>query len=439
MAAPKPDNSTTVEQELTRRFLLDHPWDAARALGQMDVRDAVPSLAAQSAPVLAPVLGFMVPNGAAEVLQALPAELGSEVLAGLPPNQAVKILAQFSDGELERRLDALDPAIARDLRDLMSYPPESAGRMMDARIVPFRASMRAGEALDVLRRHKMKTARSLYLIDDDNVLDGRVLLQDVATADPATLLADLAQPVVATVTPVSPQEEVSELLDRHRMFDLPVIDLDGRLQGVVMHASLVQAVQEDATVDIQTMVGASKDERALSSAIFAVRKRMPWLQINLLTAFAAAAVVGLFESTIATYTALAVLLPVVAGQSGNAGAQALAVTMRGLALREITVRHWFAVTRKEVQVGLINGLGIAVTCGIGVFIWSGSLGLVLVIALSMVLAMIAAGFAGAVVPIALRRLGQDPATSSSIILTTVTDIAGFFSFLGIATLLSALL
>lgn len=428
-----------VEQELTRRFLLDHPFDAARAIEQIDTKEAAAALAGQPAIVVAPVMGFMVPGGAAEVLRALPDDLAGEVLTDLPPNEAVKILAQFEDEELETRLDSLDDPIAKELRSLMSYPEESAGRMMDARVVPFRGSMTAGEALDVLRKQKMRTARSLYLIDEDNVLDGRALLQDVATADPKTRLSDIAQPVAATVTAISPQEEVSDLLDRHRMLDLPVVDLDGRLQGVVVHSSLVQAVQEDATADMQTMVGASKDERALSNAMFAVKKRMPWLQINLLTAFAAAAVVGLFESTIAKYTALAVLLPVVAGQSGNAGAQALAVTMRGLALREITVRHWFAVTRKEVQVGLINGLGIAVTCGIGVFVWSGSVGLVLVIALSMVLAMIAAGFAGAVVPIALRRLGQDPATSSSIILTTVTDIAGFFSFLGIATMLSALL
>ena len=207
------------------------------------------------------------------------------------------------------------------------------------------------------------------------------------------------------------------------------------LLGVIVHASLIQTAQEDSASDIQAMVGVSREERALSSPLFAVKKRMPWLQINLLTAFLAASVVGLFENTIAQFTALAILLPVVAGQSGNAGAQALAVTMRGLALREITIRHWLIVMFKEVRVGFLNGLCIALTCGLGVYVWSGSLGLVAVICLSMVLAMVAAGFAGAVVPIALVRLGQDPAQSSSIILTTVTDVAGFFSFLGIATLL----
>ncbi len=198
-------------------------------------------------------------------------------------------------------------------------------------------------------------------------------------------------------------------------------------------------MQQETTLDILTMVGASRDERALSPATFAVGKRLPWLQINLLTAFLAASVVGLFESTIAKYTALAVLLPVVAGQSGNAGAQALAVTMRGLVLREVSLRHWPRVVFKELNVGLLNGLAVAATTALGVYFWSQSLGLVLVISAAMVISMVAAGFAGALVPITLQRFGQDPALSSSIILTTVTDVVGFFSFLGIPTLFSTLL
>ncbi|HLF12967.1 MAG TPA: magnesium transporter, partial [Gammaproteobacteria bacterium] len=139
---------------------------------------------------------------------------------------------------------------------------------------------------------------------------------------------------------------------------LPVIDIHGRLIGAIRHDALLKTLEEAASVDIQMMVGAGREERALSPPQFAVRKRLPWLQINLATAFLAAAVVGLFESTIAQFTALAVLLPVVAGQSGNAGAQALAVTMRGLALREISTRHWFRVLFKEMNVGIVNGIAI---------------------------------------------------------------------------------
>ena len=207
--------------------------------------------------------------------------------------------------------------------------------------------------------------------------------------------------------------------------------------GVVRYQRLFDAIESVATAGMQKMVGASADERALSTAMFSVKRRLPWLHINLLTAFLAAAVVGVFESLIAQFTALAVLLPVVAGQSGNAGSQALAVTMRGLALREIGIREWRQVLAKEVVVGLVDGAALAVTCGLSVFVWSQSIGLAIVIAVAMVMSMVAAGISGALVPIILTRVGQDPATASSIILTTVTDVAGFISFLGTATLLAS--
>jgi len=196
---------------------------------------------------------------------------------------------------------------------------------------------------------------------------------------------------------------------------------------------------EESSMSMQTMVGVSKNERALSSAVFATGKRMPWLQVNLATAFLAASVVGLFEDTISRFTALAILLPVVAGQSGNTGAQALAVTLRGLALKEIYPRMWARIIGKEFKVGLLNGLSVALTTGLGVYIWSKSIGLTVVIMTSMVLSMVIASVAGALIPISLTVVGQDPAQSSSIFLTTITDVAGFFSFLGIATLLMHML
>jgi len=190
---------------------------------------------------------------------------------------------------------------------------------------------------------------------------------------------------------------------------------------------------------LQTMVGANKDERALSPVWFSVRKRLPWLQLNLVTAFIAASVVGLFESTIAKFTALAVLLPIVAGQSGNTGAQSLAVVIRGLALRDIRPSEWLRVSGKEVYVAFLNGLAVAMTACLAVALWSKSLGLTIVIGVSMVISMVIAGLSGAIIPITLKAMKQDPAQSSSIVLTTVTDVVGFFSFLGLAALFSGFL
>lgn len=430
-------NAAKVIEALNRRFLLEHPAEATWHIEALPLEEVASVLAEQPVHVLVPVWRRLAPNVGAALLDHVPEAMVRGLLGELLPNEAIRLLGLMEEPQRERYLALLEPDIRNELLALMVYPEDSAGRLMDTRVTAFRESMTVGDALDSLRRARAKTTRSLFLIDDENKLTAKVGIQDVAVADPDQRLESLAQAVSAVVNPLAPQKEVAETLERFKLADLPVVDVQGVLLGVVYHANLVQAMQEDATASIQTMVGASKDERALSTPLFAVRKRLPWLQINLLTAFLAASVVGIFEDTIARFTALAVLLPVVAGQSGNAGAQALAVTMRGLALREISIRHWLAVTVKEVSVGFLNGLAVAFTCGIGVLVWSGSVGLVFVIAVSMILAMIAAGFAGAVVPIVLTRLGQDPAQSSSIILTTVTDIAGFFSFLGIATLLAS--
>ena len=425
--------------ELNRAYLRDFPLGAAKQLEAMSPTEAAQALAEQPVDAIGPLFEAMAPDVAAGVLDQLAESQSSAALAAVSPNTALTILGQFDEAERQRHLATLEPGLQRELQELMVYPDDSAGRLMETRISTFRPEMTVAQALERLRRSKLRGLQSVFLVDDAQRLAARVAVHELAIAEPGQYLRDIAEPVNLVVQAIAPSDEVVEMLERSRLPAIPVTDFEGRLLGVVRYTSLIRAMQEVASDDLQTMVGASKDERALSKAMFAVRKRQPWLQVNLLTAFLAAAVVGLFENTIAQVTALAVLLPVVAGQSGNAGAQALAVTMRGLALREITLRDWARVTAKEVQVGFVNGVSIAVTCGLGVYFWSGSLGLVAVIAMSMVLAMVAAGFAGAVVPIILKRLGQDPAQSSSIVLTTVTDVAGFFSFLGIATLLMSML
>ncbi len=424
---------------LDRRFLLDFPVDAAMRLERMTGERAARHLQAQPADVVAPVWDRLSPASAVEIFRHLPQAGALALLVEMLATDAARLIGALDPPERERWVEQLPEAVRAEVSDVMRYPENSAGRLMDTAATSMRETATVAEAIELLRASARRHARSLFVADDAARLTGAVPLASLVVARPTQPLREIARPVSAAVRPNDPQEDVVDLLEKHSLAELAVVDLDGRLLGAISHDALVQAVQDDASADIQAMVGASRDERALSPALFAVRKRLPWLQINLLTAFLAAAVVGLFESTIAQFTALAVLLPVVAGQSGNAGAQALAVTMRGLVLNEISLRQWPRVAIKEVGAGFLNGLAIAATCGLGVYLWSRSFGMVLVICLSMVLAMVIAGLAGAVVPILLRRFGQDPAQSSSIILTTVTDIAGFMSFLGIATLLSALL
>ena len=424
---------------LTQRFLLDFPGEAARELESMPADEAAALLAPHVPRAVVRAWEALAADFARAVLEYLPAELSRRVLAEAEPAASAAVLMLLEPEARDRLLEHLDKEVARELRALASYPQDSAGRLMDARIIPLRVGMTVGEAIERLRSVHRRGLRELYVVDDAGHLAGRVELQDLALAEREQPLAEVMHGVPAVVRDLDPREEVVEILQREPISVLPVVNQEGRLLGVIRQGKLMAAVEEEASVDIQTMVGASPDERALSRPLFAVRKRLPWLQVNLFTAFLAAAVVGVFESTIAQFTALAVLLPVVAGQSGNAGAQALAVTMRGLVLREISLRHWPKMVWKESAVGVVNGIAVAATAGLGVYVWSGQAGLVWVICLAMVVSMVAAGLAGALVPILLHRFGQDPATASSIILTTVTDVVGFFSFLGIATLFAGML
>jgi magnesium transporter len=424
---------------LNQRYLLDFPHEAARRLEAMPAEDIGELMAAQPQHAVVLAWAALTPDVGRAVLECVPDALARYLLAEAEPAASAAVLAQFDAPERSRRLAALESQVASELRELLQYPDGLAGRLMDPNVSPLRAGMSVAGALARLRMLKRGGLRELFVVDDEGRLTGRVEIHDLAVTDPARPLSQITRPLWAAVQDLDAREDVVFVLQQHPITELPVVNHDGRFVGAIRQAALMSAVEQETSADIQTMVGASRDERALSGPAFAVRKRLAWLQINLLTAFLAAAVVGLFENTIARFTALAVLLPVVAGQSGNAGAQALAVTMRGLVLREISLRHWPRVVWKEAAVGLTNGLAIAATTALGVYVWSRSAGLVVVISSAMVISMVIAGVAGALVPIVLRRLGQDPAQSSSIVLTTVTDVAGFFSFLGIATLLSGLL
>ncbi len=429
-------HASDVERELQRAFLTRHPGAATIALEDLDPDEVLEIFAAQPAETMVPIWERLSPHVGRDLLNSLPDAVLEETVRALNAVQLARHLAAAAPEEREKTLALLERRKARVVRGLLVYPPDRAGALMDAGARTMRETGTVARALGQLRRDRRRNHIGFFVVDSENRLVGWVDMQDLALARPGESVGGLARRVRTFVDAMATQDEVNEAMEAHRLWELAVVDLDGKLMGVIRRAATIEAERERATTGIQTMVGASRDERALSKVSFAVLKRLPWLQANLVTAFAAAAVVGLFESTIAQFTALAVLLPVVAGQSGNTGAQALAVTMRGLALREIGTAHWPRVVFKETNVGFWNGTAVACTTAICVYVWSGSYGLCLIIATSMILSMVVAGVAGAAIPMLLTALRQDPAQSSSIVLTTVTDVTGFFSFLGIATLLS---
>lgn len=428
---------SVVAEHLRNRFVMDYTADvidliqskpvALDSLTDLDTASLVQLAERADGELLEDIFRHLSQDRQVDLLQQSSVRTGLRLLKGLDDTSR----AEFLDGLTPARRDAI--------LSIEAFPEDMAGHYTDSIAASFSIEDTVDSALDKLKRSRANRTRSVYVVDDKGVLRGRVDMQDVALADSTTRLASLMNPVQGWATLTTPRDELIEVFNRYRVDSIPVLDQDGRLSGVIRYGSLFQAAEESLTGDLQMMVGVSPEERALSPPLFAVKKRLPWLHINLLTAFLAAAVVGMFESIIAQFTALAILLPVVAGQSGNAGSQALAVTMRGLALREIGLPKWRQVLTKEIKVGVVDGFALALTCGLGVYVWSQSIGLAVVIGIAMIISMIAAGISGALVPMLLIRFGQDPATASSIILTTVTDVTGFIAFLGTATLLAAFL
>ena len=318
----------------------------------------------------------------------------------------------------------------------LTYPKDSAGRIMTTDYLAFHEDVKVKDAVQRIRAQagRQDAASYTYVVDQDNRLAGVLNMRDLLLASGDAELRAIVRRDVFAVNGFMDRGEVAHELAQRRFFAAPVVDAERRLLGVVKTEQLLGGVQEEATEDIMRMVGAGVDERAFSPLAFSLRTRLPWLLVNLATAFLAAAVVGLFEDLIAKITILAVFLPVVAGQGGNAGAQSLAVVIRGIALREIPRSRGMQLVMKEAALGVLNGAIIGVVTAAIAWAWHGNPYLGVVIGLAMLVNLAAAGLSGAAIPLALKALGRDPAQSSSIFLTTVTDVVGFFAFLSFAVL-----
>lgn len=365
-------------------------------------------------------------------------ELFKKIFTKFDTHKAARVLSRLDKEKVQEKLAVLPKVTSQEIIDFLSYDDNTAGFLMETNLLSCLKEDTVETVLTRLRKSGDRRILTVYVVDEEDKLIGRVPVNYIAIAKPEEKLIDLMYKAYS-VQAMATREEVVDAIQIHSLLQIPVVDVHNHLLGIIRNDTVLAASREEVSGDLQTMFGAGKEEHALSRTSFAVRKRLPWLQINLVTAFLASMVVGFFEDTIAQITILAIFLPVVAGQSGNTGSQALAVSIRGLALKEIRIGQWKRVAKKEVLVGLINGIAVAITTGIVVFFWANSFGIAVVIGISMILSMVIAGLAGAIIPIGLKAIGQDPATSSSIILTTVTDICGFLSFLGLASALSSVL
>ncbi len=408
--------------------------DQAEVFHELEPADQATLLPRLNPDDSADILEELEDEDAAEIAEHLDADTLSRIVDEMEPDEAADLLGDLPKAQADQVLARLEDP--EEVRPLLIHPDETAGGRMTSDLLVLRRRMTAQEAIDALRRWAPVEDLSYYLfvVDRDNVLRGVVSLRQLITSDPGTPLASIMDPDVISVLAGTDQEEAARLMARYSLLALPVVDEAGRLLGMITHDDLVEVIEEEATEDIYRLGGVLDQEHAAGPVRASVRRRLPWLYLNLGTAFLAAWVISQFKGTIERVAILAAFQAIVAGQGGNAGTQALTVMVRSLALGEVELRDMWRALLKEVTVGLINGCAVGLAVGIIATLLQGKPALGLIIGMAMVGNMIAAGFAGALVPVILKRLKIDPALASGVIVTTVTDVTGFALFLGLATL-----
>lgn len=415
-----------------------HPSDLADLLEALheDERMSVLRALSDEPALAAEALAEMEPDEhPEESLAALDSEQMGDILAELAVDDAADIIAEMDPDDQVRALASLPRAEAGEIRELMRYDEESAGGIMTTELVAVPISLTAAETIDEVRRQGQDVGEIyvVFVIDSNGLLEGYLTLQTLLTAAPSARLDELVLPPVAAVLPDTPQDEVARVLSRYNLSVVPVVDQAGRLLGGVTFDDVIDVVEAEATRDILALGGTSGEEELRGGWWDAVRVRLPWLFVNLLTAFAASAVVVMFKGTVAALPLLAAWMPVIAGMGGNTGTQALAVTVRRLALSNESAGRRWSVVGKEVLVGVGNGFAIGLTVALIAWVLNQNVMLGVVVMVAMWLNLAVAGFAGAFVPIVLERLDVDPAVASSIFVTTFTDMCGFLLLLGLAT------
>jgi magnesium transporter len=370
-----------------------------------------------------------------EILDELPPQTVAKGVSELESDDAVAILEDLPKEEQAEILEQLPQPDRAALARSLDYPEESAGRRMQTEFIAVPPSWNVGQAIDYMRETRELPERffELYVTDEGRHFVGAVPLDRLLRSKRPVPVSDLMERERHRIRADEDQEEVARMFQRYDLVAAPVVDADDRLVGIITFDDVADVIEEEAEEDIKAL-GGVRDEELSDSVWKIARGRFNWLLVNLATAFLASSVLGLFEGQLQKMVALAVLAPIVASQGGNATTQTMTVAVRALATRDLTDTNAWRVISRELMVGLLNGIAFAVITGAAAYVWFKVPGLGFVIGLAMICNLLAAALGGILIPLILHRLRFDPAVASSPFVTTVTDVVGFFSFLGIATL-----
>ena len=399
-----------------------HPADQDQLLPRLDLEDSADILEELEEVEAAEIAARLETEELAQILDEMEPDEAADLLGDIAPEQAAEVLAAMEEPE--------------EIRPLLEHADESAGGLMTSAKITLHKEMTVQEAISHLRvlGPETETIYYLFVVDEEVCLVGVVSLRQLVVASPSACIADLMDPDVIRVRADADQEDAARLMSRYDLLALPVVDGDEHLLGLITHDDLVEVLEEEATEDIYRLGGVLEEHPPDVPVPAALRTRLPWLALNLLTALISATVLKTFESLIAQVALLAMFFPVVAGVSGSAGTQALTVTVRGLSLGELDARDGFRALAREILIGMANGLTVGALVALVALVLGGPPILGAVAGLATLLNMIGAGIAGAMVPILMQVLKIDPALASPILVTTITDACGYSIYLGLATL-----
>lgn len=358
----------------------------------------------------------------------------ADILPKLNSDDAIDIIQHLNDERAEETLSLMSDA---DQQQLMGWPEDSAGGLMQLEVLALPKSWRIGSLLDFLRSEDETLPdhlNTIYVVESNKKLIGSISLGRLVRTSVSKRLKDVMRTDPVQVSPDTHQRDVVKIFEKYDVLSCAVVDDEGQLLGVITIDDVMDALIEEEERTAMRRAGMDENEDLFAPVMSTTRKRFPWLVVNLFTAILASAVISLFEGTIEQLVALAVLMPIVASMGGNAATQTMTVTVRGLAADQITLKNALILLKKELKVGGFNGLFLGILVALGTMLYYGNVALGLVILLATVANHIFAALAGHFVPILLQRLGKDPAISSGVLVTTVTDVGGFFAFLGLAAL-----
>ncbi len=413
---------------------------------------------------IADILHELPPDKCLEAFRLLDEELASEVLpelnddvrnnilehihekrlAGIldemDSDEATDIVSELDDERTRKvlaSLDTINREDSDDIRQLLAYDEDVAGGLMQKEIISVQENMKRDEMIEYIREshEEVENFHYIFVTDEQHKLKGILEVTKLLLAKQNKLAKDLMENDVISVPVNMDQEQVAHMFRKYDIYILPVVDENNVLLGRITVDDIIDVIDEEASEDAYKMVGLESEDRVFSKPLQSARRRTPWLIVNLFTAVLAASVVSLFEGTISRFVILAVFMPIVAGMGGNAGTQTLTVITRGIALGELTFYNTRKALFKELIVGIINGVVLGIIGCAVAYLWKGNMLIGLILGAAMIINMIIAGFFGALIPILMKTLKIDPALASGVIITTLTDVCGFASFLGLATLL----